>query len=63
MDFALSEEQTLLRNSVERLFADQYTFDARKRYAQEPGDSAGHCGATTPSSACSGCRLPKRMAD
>src|SRR5580693_1342937 len=37
MDFALSEEQTLLRNSVERLFADQYTFDARKRYAQEPG--------------------------
>src|ERR1700728_3189856 len=37
MDFALSEEQTLLRNSVERLFADQYTFEARKRYAQEPG--------------------------
>ena len=37
MDFALSEEQTLLRNSVERLFAEQYTFDARKRYAQEPG--------------------------
>ncbi|MGC1358244.1 MAG: acyl-CoA dehydrogenase family protein, partial [Xanthobacteraceae bacterium] len=37
MDFALSEEQTLLRNSVDRLFADQYTFEARKRYAQEPG--------------------------
>jgi pimeloyl-CoA dehydrogenase small subunit len=37
MDFALSEEQTLLRNSVERLFADQYTFEARKRYSQEPG--------------------------
>src|ERR1700691_834273 len=37
MDFALSEEQTLLRNSVERLFAEQYRFDARKRYAQEPG--------------------------
>jgi pimeloyl-CoA dehydrogenase small subunit len=37
MDFALSEEQTLLRNSVERLFTDQYTFEARKRYAQEPG--------------------------
>jgi pimeloyl-CoA dehydrogenase small subunit len=37
MDFALSEEQTLLRNTVERLFADQYGFDARKRYAQEPG--------------------------
>jgi pimeloyl-CoA dehydrogenase small subunit len=37
MDFALSEEQTLLRNSVERLFADQYDFEARKRYAQETG--------------------------
>src|ERR1700683_2353913 len=37
MDFALSEEQTLLRNSVERLFSEQYTFDERKRYAQEPG--------------------------
>jgi pimeloyl-CoA dehydrogenase small subunit len=37
MDFALTEEQQLLRHSVERLFADRYAFDARKRYAQEPG--------------------------
>jgi pimeloyl-CoA dehydrogenase small subunit len=37
MDFALSEEQLLLRHSVERLFADHYAFEARKRYAQEPG--------------------------
>jgi pimeloyl-CoA dehydrogenase small subunit len=37
MDFALTEEQQLLRHSVERLFADHYAFDARKRYAQEPG--------------------------
>jgi len=37
MDFALSEEQQLLRHSVERLFADHYAFDARKRYAQEEG--------------------------
>ena len=36
MDFALTEEQPMLRNSVERLFADQYAFDARKRYVQEP---------------------------
>ncbi|HML08004.1 MAG TPA: acyl-CoA dehydrogenase family protein [Xanthobacteraceae bacterium] len=35
MDFALSEEQQLLRHSVERLFADHYAFEARKRYAQE----------------------------
>jgi pimeloyl-CoA dehydrogenase small subunit len=37
MDFALTEEQELLRHSVQRLFADHYGFDARKRYAQEPG--------------------------
>jgi pimeloyl-CoA dehydrogenase small subunit len=37
MDFALSDEQLLLQNSVERLFADRYAFDARKRYAQESG--------------------------
>jgi pimeloyl-CoA dehydrogenase small subunit len=36
MDFALSEEQLLLRNSVERLFAERYTFEARRRYGQEP---------------------------
>ncbi len=36
MDFALNEEQRLLQQSVERLFADCYQFDARKRYAQEP---------------------------
>ena len=37
MDFALTEEQEMLRHSVQRLFADHYAFDARKRYAQEPG--------------------------
>jgi pimeloyl-CoA dehydrogenase small subunit len=36
MDFALTEEQQLLRRSVERLFADHYPFEARRRYAQEP---------------------------
>ncbi len=36
MDFALTEEQELLRRSVERLFADLYTFEARRRFTQEP---------------------------
>ena len=36
MDFALTEEQELLRHSIERLFADHYSFEARRRYAQEP---------------------------
>src|ERR1700726_1069426 len=37
MDFELSDEQRLLRDSVERLLADRYEFAARKRFAQEPG--------------------------
>jgi pimeloyl-CoA dehydrogenase small subunit len=37
MDFTLTDEQRLLRESVERLFADLYAFDARKRYSREPG--------------------------
>ena len=37
MDFALTEEQQILRHSIERLFADHYAFDARKRYMQESG--------------------------
>jgi pimeloyl-CoA dehydrogenase small subunit len=37
MDFALTEEQQLLRHSVERLFADHYAFEKRKGYLQETG--------------------------
>src|SRR5689334_4565706 len=36
MDFELSDEQKLLKDSVERLLSDEYDFEARKRYAQEP---------------------------
>jgi pimeloyl-CoA dehydrogenase small subunit len=36
MDFELSEEQKLLKDSVERLLADQYNFEARSRYSREP---------------------------
>jgi len=34
MDFELSEEQRLLKDSVERLFSDRYDFEARKRFMQ-----------------------------
>lgn len=34
MDFELSEEQRLLRDSVERLLADRYDFESRKRFMQ-----------------------------
>jgi pimeloyl-CoA dehydrogenase small subunit len=35
MDFELTDEQRLLRESVERLMVDRYDFAARKRFAQE----------------------------
>mgnify|MGYP001278291996 CR=1 FL=1 len=36
MDFDLNEDQRLLKESVERLLADRYDFEARKRHMQEP---------------------------
>ncbi len=36
MDFDLSEEQRLLRESLTRLLSDRYGFEARKGYAKEP---------------------------
>src|SRR6201985_1053768 len=37
MDFDLSEEQRLLKESLEGLLGDAYDFDARKKYMKEPG--------------------------
>ena len=37
MDFDLSEEQRLLKESVEGLLGDAYDFDSRKKYMKEPG--------------------------
>src|SRR4051795_2158833 len=36
MDFDLTEEQRLLRDSIDRLLADNYTFEKRRSYAAEP---------------------------
>ena len=36
MDFDLSEDQRLLKDSVDRLMADQYQFEQRKKYMREP---------------------------
>jgi pimeloyl-CoA dehydrogenase small subunit len=36
MDFDLTEEQRLLRDTVERLLADHYGFDKRRAYLAEP---------------------------
>src|SRR6204780_429213 len=37
MDFDLSEEQRLLKDSVDGLLTDSYDFDARKKYMAEKG--------------------------
>ena len=37
MDFDLSEEQRLLKESVDGLLNDSYDFDARKKYRKEKG--------------------------
>src|SRR6266705_7163036 len=36
MDFDYTEEQRLLRDSVDRLLADRYAFDKRRGYLAEP---------------------------
>jgi pimeloyl-CoA dehydrogenase small subunit len=36
MDFDLSEEQRLLKESLDRLISDRYTFEQRKTYGQNP---------------------------
>src|ERR1041384_3352315 len=36
MDFELSEEQRLLKDSVERLTTQRYDFEARRKYMKEP---------------------------
>jgi len=36
MDFDLSEEQRLLKESLDRLIGERYAFDQRKSYAQSP---------------------------
>lgn len=43
MDFTFTDEQRLLKDSVERLLADRYGFDARRRFM---GEAAGWSGAT-----------------
>src|SRR5260221_4827080 len=36
MDFDFTDEQRLLRDSVDRLLADRYAFDKRRGYLAEP---------------------------
>ena len=42
MDFDLTEDQRLLKESVDRLIADQYSFAQRRKYAAEPAGWSTH---------------------
>jgi pimeloyl-CoA dehydrogenase small subunit len=41
MDFDLTDDQRLLKDSVDRLIADHYGFEQRKKYLREPAGYAG----------------------
>ena len=43
MDFDLSEEQRMLKDSVDRMVAGQYDFEARKRHLGEPAGWSRAC--------------------
>jgi hypothetical protein len=62
MDFDFTEEQRLLKESLDRLIADRYGFDQRQSYAQSPEAGAARCGGNWPSSAYWACRLPSSSA-
>ena len=62
MDFDLTDEQRLLKDSVDRLIADQYQFEQRKKYMAEPAGWSQPSGRSSPNSACSACRSRKRRA-
>ncbi|NNF81007.1 MAG: pimeloyl-CoA dehydrogenase small subunit, partial [Rhizobiales bacterium] len=42
MDIMLSDEQRLLKDSVERFIADEYSFEQRKRWVEEGADSSAN---------------------
>ena len=48
MDFDLSEEQRLLKESLDRLIGDRYGFEQRKTYGQAPVDNLWDEGCTLP---------------
>ena len=63
MDFDLTEEQRLLKDSVEGLLTDRYDFEQRKKHgSRRRRAGATRSGRSSPSWACSACRSRKPMA-
>ena len=65
MDFELSEEQQMLKDSVDRLTADRYPdLKTRSGYMQQPGGYSGaRSGRNMRSWGCSPFRLRRATAD
>jgi hypothetical protein len=53
MDIQFTEEQELLRSSVQRLLRDRYDFDVRRKTVASRTALAASNGRDSPSSACS----------
>ncbi len=63
MDFEFTEEQRLLRESLDRLLGDGYGFDKRKSYIAEPeGFSRAMWEQYAEMGLARACRLPRSMA-
>ncbi len=63
MDFDLNDEQRLIKDSVERLLADRYDFEQRKKHGASDKAGARICGRNMRSSACSPCLSPWTTAE
>ena len=63
MDFSFSDEQSLLKDSVERFIQNDYAFDARQKLVKnDPGFSTKNW-KTFADLGGSACRSPKQTAD
>jgi alkylation response protein AidB-like acyl-CoA dehydrogenase len=62
MDFDLSEEQRLLKDSVDGLLNDSYDFESRKKYGKEKGGWSRNVWNKLAEQGLLGCRSPRTMA-
>ncbi len=61
MDFAFTEEQTLLRNLVQRYLADNYKYEDWRKFTRGEAGRDQSTGASSRSLGCSRLRCRKSM--
>ncbi len=59
MDFALTDEQRMLEETLTRLVADQVSPEQRRALLEAPSHAASPCGAPLPNWGCCICRSAK----